>query len=311
MIRLWNSAAGLLVVTGLLLGLILPFGKLAAAAGVPAPVWAFVVSCGAGGTLFLALLLRGAPLRPDPRKLRYFVVTATVSYAIPNLLILSAIPHLGAGFTGIMYTLSPVITLMMAVLLRLRRPSALGMAGIGVGFAGALIVALTRGEAGRPGEPLWVAAGLAMPFFLACGNIYRTLDWPKNAGPIELAAGSNLAAALLLAIVATVPAGGAAFAPLASVPLLVLAQAAAAAAMFAFFFRLQAVGGPVYLSQISYVAAALGLVAGTLVLGERYQFATWAGAAVIALGVAMTTRAQKAAGQALSSAASSRRGPCS
>ena len=62
--------------------------------------------------------------------------------------------------------------------------------------------------------------------------------------------------------------------------------------MFAFFFRLQAVGGPVYLSQIGYVAAALGLVAGNLFLGERYQLATWTGAAVIMLGVAMTTRAQ-------------------
>ena len=65
-----------------------------------------------------------------------------------------------------------------------------------------------------------------------------------------------------------------------------------AATMFAFFFRLQAVGGPVYLSQIGYVAAALGLVAGTVFLGERYQLATWAGAAIIMAGVAMTTRAQ-------------------
>ncbi|TIX45846.1 MAG: EamA/RhaT family transporter, partial [Mesorhizobium sp.] len=37
---LWDSAAGLLVVTGSLLGLTLPFGKLATAAGVPAMVWA-------------------------------------------------------------------------------------------------------------------------------------------------------------------------------------------------------------------------------------------------------------------------------
>jgi hypothetical protein len=28
--------------------------------------------------------------------------------------------------------------------------------------------------------------------------------------------------------------------------------------MFVFFFRLQVVGGPVYLSQMGYVAAALG-----------------------------------------------------
>ena len=46
---LWNSAIGLLTVTGGLLGLTLPFGKIATDAGVPAIVWAFVISLGAGG----------------------------------------------------------------------------------------------------------------------------------------------------------------------------------------------------------------------------------------------------------------------
>jgi drug/metabolite transporter (DMT)-like permease len=76
-------------------------------------------------------------------------------------------------------------------------------------------------------------------------------------------------------------------------PVVVLAQMAAAAAMFAFYFRLQAVGGPVYLSQIGYVAAAIGLVAGVLFLGERYQLLTWLGAAIVTVGVFMTTKAQK------------------
>ena len=62
--------------------------------------------------------------------------------------------------------------------------------------------------------------------------------------------------------------------------------------MFVFFFRLQAVGGPVYLSQIGYVAAAVGLVSGTLFLGERYALLTWAGAAIVGIGVVMTTKAQ-------------------
>ena len=99
---LWDSAIGLLVVTGGLLGMTLPFGKLATAAGVPAMVWAFVISLGAGGVLLLALLLRGERIRLTPHKLRYFFVTAAISYAFPNLLMFSAIPHLGAGYTGIM-----------------------------------------------------------------------------------------------------------------------------------------------------------------------------------------------------------------
>lgn len=289
---LWDSALGLLVVTGGLLGLTLPFGKLATAAGVPAMVWAFVISFGAGGVLLCALLLRGQGIRLSAHKLRYFFVTAAVSYALPNLLMFSAIPHLGAGYTGIMFTLSPVITLVFSILLRVRRPNMLGIAGIVVGFVGAIMVALTRGEAGQPANFFWVVMGLLIPVSLAAGNIYRTVDWPEGTGPIELAAGSHLASATLLLAGILALFGVKAFAPLGTVPLVVVAQVASASAMFAFFFRLQAVGGPVYLSQIGYVAAAVGLFAGTIFLGEHYQLLTWAGAVIVTAGVFITTRAQ-------------------
>jgi len=292
---LWDSALGLLVVTGGLLGLTLPFGKLATAAGVPAMVWAFVISLGAGGVLLCVLLARGQRVRLTPHKLRYFFVTAAVSYAVPNLLMFSAIPHLGAGYTGIMFTLSPVITLLFSILLRVRRPNMLGIVGIAVGFVGAVMVAVTRGEAGQPADLFWVALGLLIPVSLAAGNIYRTVDWPEDTGPIELAVGSHLASATLLLAGILALFGVKAFAPLGAVPLVVVAQVASASAMFAFFFRLQAVGGPVYLSQIGYVAAAVGLVAGTIFLGEHYQLLTWAGAVVITAGVFVTTKAQSQA----------------
>jgi drug/metabolite transporter (DMT)-like permease len=290
--QLWNSALGLLIVTGGLLGLTLPFGKMATQAGVPGMLWAFVVSCGAGGVLLLVLLLRRQLFPLTAHRLRYFAITAAISYAFPNFLLFSAIPHLGAGYTGIMYTLSPVITLVLSLLLGVRRPNLLGIAGIAVGFIGALLVALTRGEAGRPADIFWVVIGLLIPVSLAAGNIYRTYDWPKETGPIELAVGSHLAAAAMLLVALLATGNGGAFALLSGMPLLVVAQIASAAAMFAFFFRLQAVGGPVYLSQIGYVAAAIGLIAGVLFLGEQYRLLTWMGAAIIVAGVVMTTKAQ-------------------
>ncbi|TKT80323.1 DMT family transporter [Aquamicrobium sp. LC103] len=294
--KLWNSAFGLLVVTGGLLGLTLPFGKMATESGVPAMLWAFVISFGAGAILLFALLARRKSISLSPRNLRYFAVTAAISYAIPNILMFSAMPHLGAGYTGIMFTLSPVITLMLSILLRVRRPNRLGVIGIVVGFAGAALVAMTRGEAGQPADIFWVVVGLMVPVSLAAGNIYRTIDWPKAAGPIELASGSHLAAAAMLLAGLFLQGDAGSFALLSGMPLLVLAQIASSSAMFAFFFRLQSVGGPVYLSQIGYVAAAVGLLSGVAFLGERYSLLTWLGAAVIAAGVALTTRAQRNGG---------------
>jgi drug/metabolite transporter (DMT)-like permease len=289
---LWDSALGLLLVTGGLLGLTLPFGKMATEGGIPAMLWAFVISFGAGGVLFLVLLARRTPPVLTARRFRYFIIAGAVSYATPNILMFSAIPHLGAGYAGIMFTLSPVMTLVLSILLRIRRPNLLGIAGIAIGFIGAVVVATTRGEAGQPAELFWVIIGLLIPVCLAAGNIYRTYDWPEGTGPIELAVGSHLAAAGMLLVGLFVLGDGGSFGLLAGRPLLVLAQVASASAMFAFFFRLQAVGGPVYLSQIGYVGAAIGLISGVFFLGERYSLLAWTGAAIITLGVAMTTKAQ-------------------
>jgi drug/metabolite transporter (DMT)-like permease len=288
--RLWNSAPALLITTGALLGLILPFGKIATQSGVPPLLWTFIFSFGAAGVLCLALVLRRHRFTVTPRMLRYYAIAAAISYAAPNYLIFTVMPHLGAGYTGIMYTLSPALTLLMSITLGIRRPNALGVVGITVGFIGAVMVAATRGEMGRPSELFWVALALMIPVLLAAGNIYRTYDWPERSNPVELAVGSHFASAFML-LATMLMQGQASFAPLAVIPFITVAQVAASAAMFAFYFRLQAVGGPVYLSQISYVAAGVGLLSGT-VMGERYQLLAWIGAAVIVAGVLMTTRAQ-------------------
>ncbi|MBL8578673.1 MAG: DMT family transporter [Mesorhizobium sp.] len=289
---LWKSAFGLLLITGSLLGLSLPFGKIATTSGVQPIVWAFVISAGGGGVILVAMLLRGHGFRFSGHKLRYFLITATITYAIPNLLLFSVMPHVGAGYAGIMYTLSPIVTLVFSIVFGVRRPNLLGVVGITIGFLGAVMVATTRGQLGAPASLFWVALALLIPVSLAAGNIYRTADWPEGAAPTELAVGSNLAAAAILLAGIFASSGGTALQTLTTMPFLVIAQIVASAAMFVFFFRLQVVGGPVYLSQIGYVAAAVGLLSGTLFLGERYGFLTWLGAAVVFIGVVVTTKAQ-------------------
>src|SRR5262245_37523292 len=75
---LWNSAFGLLLITGSLLGLTLPFGKLATAGGVPAMLWAFVISGGAGSVLLAALLLLGHRPKLTGHTLRFFFLAAAI-----------------------------------------------------------------------------------------------------------------------------------------------------------------------------------------------------------------------------------------
>lgn len=293
-----NRPLPLLLITGSLLGLGFPLGKLAGAAGVAPIVWSWIMAVGAGLVLLLALWLGRVRLPLDARHLRYYLVTGAVSNALPNLLVFSAMPHLGAGFISIIFAFSPIVTLVLHSLLQRRRPSALGAAGIALGFAGALVIVLSKGRVDTPGGgALWLALAFLIPLLLACGNIYRTLAWPAGTSGLALAAGTNLGAGAVLGVLSLLWTGSLPLSAALAVPGLLLAQVAISAAMFAVFFRLQSVGGPVYLSQIGYVAAAVGLGTGTFVLGEHYGLLTWLGAVVVAVGVLMTTRAQQGVGK--------------
>ncbi len=290
--RAWHSPGFLLVAVGLLLGINFPLGKLAVAAGIPPIVWAAVISTGGAAILGAAMPALRLRAKVDARHLRYFAVIAVISYALPNVLVYSLIPKLGSGYVAILFTLSPMFTVALSLAARLRSPSRLELVGVAIGFAGALLVATSRGEIGRSVEWFWAALGIAIPFSLALGNVYRTLAWPQCASPIWLAVGSNAISAALLIAATVVVAGPGALASLLIIPGIVAIQVAGSALMFALFFRLQAVGGPVTLSQIGTVAAAVGVVIGTFGLGERYSPVVWSGVALIALGIGLTLRAR-------------------
>ncbi|MBK8456277.1 MAG: DMT family transporter [Phyllobacteriaceae bacterium] len=294
-----DSPMFLLLAVGGLIGLVFPLGLMAATAGVDPAVWALTISGGTAVVLAVALTLRRRRVTMTRQFLRYCAVAGLVSFAAPNLLIFQFIPALGAGFVALLFTLSPVLTLLFSALMRVCAPSALGVAGIAIGFAGAFVLTWSKGASGPAGGYVVVLASLAIPLLLAIGNVYRTMDWPEGANPIALAVGAHAAASAGLLAWLAATGGIGRIAGLAGIPGLVLAQLAASSLQFLLFFRLQQVGGPVYLSQIGYVAASVGLGSGMIFLGERYGMATWSGAAVVAVGVAMTTLAQiRAAGVA-------------
>src|SRR5581483_171453 len=110
----------------------------AGAGGVPPLIWSALIAIGGAAVLGVALAVRGQRLPLDLRHLRYFGVVAVVSYALPNALIYSAIPHLGSAYAAILFTLSPMFTVVFSMAAGLRHPSRLELAGITIGFAGTL-----------------------------------------------------------------------------------------------------------------------------------------------------------------------------
>lgn len=288
-----NRPLPLLLVTGIAFGCNFPLAKLAAGQGVDPALWAVLICLGAG-LVTLAAARLSEPAGAVPGMGRYALVSALVSNVVPLFLTFAAIPHIGSGIAAILVALSPVMTAILSMLLRVRPPSRLGLAGIGLGLAGALVIIAARNASFTLTQSGWLFVALLIPVFLGIGNVYRTLAWPPGAGPMRLAAWVNLSAVPPLLLLGWAW-GGVDAGQLLRVPGSAALQVAASAVMYLTFFRLQAVGGPTYLSQIGYVAAVVGVGIGVTLLGETYPPMVWWGVAVVAAGVALSTLAQRRA----------------
>jgi drug/metabolite transporter (DMT)-like permease len=250
-----------------------------------------VICLGAGLAVGVAAWLFEPSGEAVPGLYRYAAISSVISNVIPLALTFAAIPHIGSGLTAILVATSPVTTAILSMALKVRPPSPLGLIGIAVGLAGAVTIIIARNAGFGATESRWLLLAALIPVCLGAGNVYRTVGWPRGAGPMRLGATINLAAVLPLLALAWAE-GELNLAPLAAIPAIVAGQLAASTVMYLTFFRLQAVGGPTYLSQIGYVAAAVGVAVGVWFLGERYPPMVWMGIAVVAAGIALTTLAQ-------------------
>lgn len=287
-----------LLVVGSFIGVTANLVKLAAAAGASPVAFLAWSVLGAGAVLLAAAVVTRQTPPLNRRMIEYFLVAGLISIALPNALIFSAVPHVGAGFAALSFAFPPVYTYAMALLGGLERLQPGRAAGVAFGVAGAAVLALSK--AAEPDADLpWIAAALAAPVVIAAGNIYRTLRWPEGASSMALAPGMLLGAALLLFLAA----------PALPVPMalpvtdpytaaLLASQALTFSAMYILFFVLQRMAGPVYLSQIGVVGAAVGAAVAILALGEDPPAGLGWAALLIGLGIGLTTWAARAGARA-------------
>ncbi|NJM30043.1 MAG: DMT family transporter [Rhizobiales bacterium] len=284
--HLFESRLFLLLTTGLLLGLYFPIGKLAMAGGADPIMWAAMISIVPGALLLVANFI-GDKSPWKTSHIPFGIAAGLLAYVLPNTLVFASIPHIGSGLVSLSFAFSPVFTAALSMILKVRPPDRPLLAGVALGFAGFVIIALGRTALSPDKLSLfWLLAAAFIPVSLAAGNVFRTAAWPADMTPLRMAAVANTGATVLFLPLLAFAARDNWRETLSANSGLAALQCLVSAAMFAVFFRLQKVGGPTYLSQIGYVSAAVGLAAGAIFLGERYGWPVWAGAALIALGVA-------------------------
>ena len=290
--KLADQPFALLLGTGAALAMILPLGWQAHEAGIDLFLWAAMIALVPG--LCVAALSARASVNWKLKNLWPFgFVSGIFASVIPNTLLLLAIPHIGSGLAAVMFALSPVVTALLSLVLGVRPPDARLLVAVSCGFVGAILVVAGRNDLALPGAPAWLLFALVVPVSLAFGNIFRTAYWPVGASPLQIAVVANLSIVPIFIALSLWTKGGLEIAPLVNHLPLALAQCLSATAMIMMFFRLQQIGGPTYLSQIGYVAAAVGLVVGVVWFKETYPPLVWAGAAAIMGGLLVSLVARR------------------
>jgi drug/metabolite transporter (DMT)-like permease len=273
-----------LLVVGGSIGLTNNLAKLGTAYGLPPLALLFWSVLGAA--LLLVILAIGARRPPalNRRTQVYGLVSGLLLMALPTSIIYLAAPHVGSGFVSLSLAFVPLITYLLAVLLRIEGNRWVRLAGVFAGLAGALLLALSKSRA-PDAEPIWIVATLAIPVTIAVGNIYRTLQWPPGAASLSLAPLMLAGAGLWLLPFAASGAGTV----VTSGPGLALTavQAAVFTLTYSLYFILQRIAGAVYLSQIGSVGAVTGAAIAVIGFRETLPPGFIAAAVLIVAGVAL------------------------
>lgn len=274
---------------GALLGLSTNLAKFAGASGLtPLAFLSWSITGAALLLLIVATFRRDLP-PVNRRTLEYYVVSALVGVAGPNLLFFSSIPQVGASFVALTLALPPLLTYLGALALRMERFRAIRAAGVAAALAGAGVLAVRKLSAPDT-DVFWVLLALTGPVLLAIGNIYRTLRWPDGVSVEALAPGMLVAAALMLLLTGLLPGFSLAVSMDHSLPTLLIAlQALVFAGQFLLLFLLQKTGGPVYLSLLGSVGAVVGVPLAIFLQGEAPPEGLLLGGTLIAAGIALVT----------------------
>jgi len=258
------------------------------AAPVLGPAWTPELRVLIGG---LALLAWFRAIRFDPGlrvHWRFYLLIGTVNIAIPFVLYSFASMHAPASLLSITNATSPIFGLAWAALFRDERITLRKAVGLSLGVAGVALIAQPSSAASEPlfGWAVAAALGACCAYGLAGPLIKR---YQGSASPRGMAAGNQLAAAVvLIPLLPLLP-------PLAAPTALVIANMLALALLasgvaFILYFRLIADVGATRALTVTYLIPLFGILWGWLFLGEALPAAALAGGVLILAGTVLVTR---------------------
>jgi drug/metabolite transporter (DMT)-like permease len=217
---------------------------------------------------------------------RHYVIVGIFSSAFPFLCWAYAALSLPAGLLSVLNATSPMFGALCAALLLGERMSARRMLGLAIGVVGVALVTRPSGDAALNYVALAAALMAAFSYGLIAAYIRR---WASDVPSRGMAAGSQLAAGLLLVPFIPLWPPAAAPTPLVAGSMLALGLVCGAIA-YLLYFRLIADLGATRALTVTYLIPVFGVLWGAVFLGETVTLSMLGGALLVLLGTVLVLR---------------------
>ena len=244
-----------------------------------------------GSTFLISFaLLRGERFPREPRDLaNIFVVSLSIT-TISSGLLVSGVSRVPAGLASLIASTFPLFTAALAFLLLGATVSRAGMAGLMVGFAGTVVLAVPSlsGDTAAVGVAMLVVSAIGWAF----GNVYMKWRDFSRVSPVMLVGVQLMMSAAVLMPVALVVEGTADtdwsigfFVPL------LYAAIPANAVTFALLATVATRATPTQASASAYLIPVFGVTFGWLIRDERLGLTEGLGGLLVVAGVFLVVTA--------------------
>ena len=283
-----------LLVMGTAWGLSFSLGKIAVENGAkPFGVAQFQVMF-AGIVLLFVNVIRGKSTQNMRDKLGFIFCIAMLGAAIPSVLFYYAAPHVPAGVLSITVALIPLMTYGFSVPLKLETFSVVRAVGLVFGVIAICLIALPENSLPDPATLPWIFIACISALCYAVENIILGFKSALTVGPMRLAMGMNLIAAVtLLPITILTDSYFSPSLPLKTVDYAVIGLGLITVVAYTMFVLSVALFGSVFSSQVGYIVTLTGVFWGMIIFGESPSVWIWLSLCAMIVGLALVTPRKK------------------
>ena len=289
-IRVGVLSLSLMFAGGIIAPLRFVLNKIAVDGGVPPFAFAFWPMLFSGLLLLAVAMMRGEMPGLKFADLRAYIVVGVLAMGAPLAVLTYLADKLPQGIISMVVILAPKLTYLFAIIFGIDRLKLLSCAGLAAGLGGILVIVLPDVSLPEPDMVWWLLFALLAPVLLGLGNVLTALVRPPAMPSTVLAAGMLLSAAALL-LVLMIASGQIYFfdgaAP--GINWNFLYATLLNSIFYILFLEIVRLSGPVFFSQMNYLAVAAGFGWGMILFGERYSLYVWGGTALMAMSVLLLT----------------------